>query len=170
MLRVGVVSSSGNVSLLDRVVDRLDSLDGKSALGHTHVLGKGGVGNPACRLARRGLLHHPVDLLEGKALGLPNEEVGVNEAAHAKGAPDEENLGLEVGLVGTNHIGGNDGNDAIPQPVGSGRKSDSSRPDGDREDLPNNHPGSGAPRCGKECDIYANKTVHVTSVCVRGFT
>jgi hypothetical protein len=45
-------------------------------LGQVHLSGKGRVGLPLARGAGCGLLHHLVDLLEGEALGLRDEEVG----------------------------------------------------------------------------------------------
>jgi len=87
----------------------------ESALvSETHIRGEGRLGLPASRCAGSGLLHHAVDLFEGKTLGLGDEEVGVDEAAGAEGAPDEEHLGTEVALVLTNHVGGDDSDDAVP--------------------------------------------------------
>ena len=48
--------------------------------------------DPLGRRPRRGFLHHAVDLLEGEAFGLGDEEVGVEEAGGAEGAPDEEDF------------------------------------------------------------------------------
>jgi hypothetical protein len=73
--------------------------------------GVGGSGLPLGRSARGGLLHHLVDLLEGEALGLRDEEVGVDEGASAQASPYEEDAGLEVALVGADHVRGDDGDD-----------------------------------------------------------
>lgn len=78
----------------DRAVADDDALVGKVHLG-----GEGGVGNPFVRGARGGLLEHLVDLLEGEALGLGDEEVGEGEREAAEGTPHEEDLGAEVGLA-----------------------------------------------------------------------
>ena len=67
--------------------------------------------HPLGRVARVGLLHHAVDLLEREALGLGHEEVGVHEADGAERAPDEEHLGAEVALVGSHHVWGDDTDD-----------------------------------------------------------
>ena len=48
-------------------------------LAKVHLGGEGGVGLPLARGARSGLLHHLVDLLEGKTLGLGDEEVGEDD-------------------------------------------------------------------------------------------
>lgn len=45
-------------------------------LAKVHLSGKGAVGLPLARGAGSSLLKHLVDLLEGKTLGLRNEEVG----------------------------------------------------------------------------------------------
>lgn len=130
--------SSGDVSLLARILP-FDSLDGQLATGsQTHVGSEGRVGLPSWRLAwRASLLHHAVDLLEGETLGLPDEEVGVQEAEDTGRAPDEEDPGTEVlvvsgeigfddssgrkemtySLVNTNHVWRNDGDDTVPEPV-----------------------------------------------------
>lgn len=78
-----------------------------------HLGGKGRRGLPAGRSARGGLLHHLVDLLQGEALGLGDEEVRVDEGACAQAAPDEEDGRLQVALVGVGHVRGDDGNDGL---------------------------------------------------------
>ena len=59
------------------------------------------------------LLQHAVDLLEGEALGLGDEDVGVDNAEEAEGAPEEEDLGAEVdtAAVGGGEVGGDDCDD-----------------------------------------------------------
>jgi hypothetical protein len=42
---------------------------------------------------------------EKLTLGLRDEEVGVDKAACAEGAPDEEDLSTQVTLVAVNHVG-----------------------------------------------------------------
>ena len=108
------------VGVLDRVL--LDELGSTAVLNQAHVGSEGGVRDPLAGGARAGLLHHAVDLLEGQALGLGHEEVGVDEAAGAEGAPDEEDFGAEVrvALVRSDHVWGDDGDDAVPEPVRGG--------------------------------------------------
>lgn len=67
--------------------------------------------DPSGRGARVGLLQHAIDLLEGETLGFGHEEVGVDEADGAEGAPDEEDFGAEVALVLADHVRGDDGDD-----------------------------------------------------------
>lgn len=50
-----------------------------SSLGHAHLLGEGDMWPPGGRCTRSSLGKHLVDLLEGQALGLWDEEVGVDE-------------------------------------------------------------------------------------------
>ena len=76
-----------------------------------HLGGKRRVGDPLAGSPSRGLFQHAVHLFERQALGLRNEEVGVDEAADAEGAPDEEDLGAEVAFVGSDHVWGDDCDD-----------------------------------------------------------
>ena len=62
--------------------------------------------DPLRTIPRRRLLQHSIHLFEGKPLGFGDEEVGVEEAADAEGAPDEEDFGAEVAFVGVDHVGG----------------------------------------------------------------
>lgn len=117
-----------------------------------HLSSKGGSGLPAGRSTGSGLLHHLVDLLERQTLGLGDEEVGVDESASAETSPDEEDGGLQVALVGTDHVGGDDGDDGVPQPVGSSGQSNTTRSDRQREDLTNDNPGTRTPGGGEEED------------------
>lgn len=80
-------------------------------LGETHLGRVGGLRLPLGRGTRSGLLHHPVDLLQGETLGFGNQEVSVDAGAGTERAPDEEHLGAEVTLVRVNHVGGDDGDD-----------------------------------------------------------
>ena len=74
-------------------------------LGRESAMGNPFAGGPSCSF-----FQHAVDLFEGEALGFGDEHVGVDEAADAEGAPDEEDFGAEVALVGVDHVGGYDGN------------------------------------------------------------
>lgn len=133
-------------------------LDG--LLGHAHLGGVGGVRHPLGRVAGSGLLEHLVDLLESETLGLGDEEVGVDKAAGAEGAPDVEDLGAQVALVLVNHVGGNDGDDAIPQPVGCGGQGNTTGSDLEREDLADDDPGTGSPGGGEEGNVDADEGDH----------
>ena len=78
---------------------------------HTHISREGTMRDPLAGVSGIGLLEHLIDLLERQALSLRNEEVGIHEAGGAEGAPDEEDLGAEVGFVGADHVGGDDCDD-----------------------------------------------------------
>ena len=67
--------------------------------------------DPLAAVAGVRLLQHAIDLLEGEALGLGNEEVGVDEAANAERAPNEEDFGAEIAAVRVNHVRGDDCDD-----------------------------------------------------------
>lgn len=114
--------------------------------------GEGGGGLPLGGCAGGGLLHHLVDLLEGETLGLGDEEVRVDEGTGAEGTPDEEHGGLHVALVGVDHVGGDDGDDGVPEPVRGSGESDTTGSDGQREDLANDDPRTGSPGGGEEED------------------
>ena len=68
-------------------------------------------------MAWRNLLEHSVDLFERKTLSLGHQEVGEENADDAEGAPHEEDLGGQVGVLGIDQVRGDDGDDAIPEPV-----------------------------------------------------
>jgi hypothetical protein len=110
-----------------------------------HGVGKSLVRSPLGRGSGSGLLHHLVNLLERQTLGLGNEEVSVDEGAGAKTTPDEEDGGLEVTSALANHVGGDDSNDGVPEPVGGGGQTNTTRSDGDGEDLANDDPGTRTP-------------------------
>lgn len=118
------------------------------------------MGLPASGGTGGSLLHHLVDLLEGKTLGLRDEEVSVDESASAQGAPDKEDLSAEVTLVRVDHVRGDDGDDAVPQPVRGGGEGDTTGTDGEGEDLADNDPGAGAPGAGEEEDVDADEGDH----------
>jgi hypothetical protein len=153
------MATCGDVSLLTRL-NLLPSLDGQLAIGSkTHLGSVGRVWFPSRRLSGgSNLLHHSVDLLEGKTLGLPHEEVGVDVAKNTKTTPDEEDLGLEVGLVGVDHVRGDDGDDTVPEPVGGGGKGDTSRSNGQGEDFSDTDPGTWTPGRGEEENVDTDES------------
>lgn len=103
-----------NAGRLEGGAPALDILDLGVQLAILHGgRGESGGGLPAGRGAGGGLLHHLVDLLEGKTLGLRNEEEGVDECTSAQASPNEEDAGLEVALVGSDHVRGDDSDDTM---------------------------------------------------------
>lgn len=119
--------------------------------------GPGLVGLPGGGRARGSLGEHLVDLLERETLGLGHEEVREEEGQHTERAPDEEDLRAEVGLVGGHHVGRDNADDAVPEPVGRGRDADTARADGQREELADDDPRGGAPGGRKERDEDADE-------------
>lgn len=107
--------------------------------------GEGLMGPPLGGGSGSGLLHHLIDLLERQTLGLGNEEVSVDEGAGAETTPDEEDGGLEVTSVLANHVGGDDSNDGVPEPVRGSGQTNTTRSDRDGEDLANDNPGTRSP-------------------------
>ena len=87
--------------------------NGQALLCKTHLVSKGGVWLPCSRLAGCDLLQHLVDLFERQTLGLGHEEVCEEEGEAAEGAPEEEDLGAEVGvaLLGADEVGSDDSDD-----------------------------------------------------------
>lgn len=148
------VSRLLNLGLSDR------RTSGRLVVGETHLDSEGRVGGPLGRGTRCGLLHHLVNLLQGKTLGLRNEEVSVDEGAGAEGTPDEEHLSTEVTLIWVHHVRSDDGNDAVPEPVGGSGKSDTTRTDGQGEDLADDDPGTGTPGGGEEEDVDTDEGDH----------
>jgi hypothetical protein len=114
--------------------------------------GEGLVRSPLGRGSGSGLLHHLINLLERETLGLGNEEVSVDEGACAETTPDEEDGRLEVSALLTDHVGGDDGNDGVREPVGGGGETDTTRSDGDGEDLADDDPGTRTPGGGEPED------------------
>lgn len=117
-----------------------------------HSAGESLVGNPLGGVSWGSLFHHTINLLEGKTLGLWHEEVSVDESAGTKTSPYEEDAGFEVSVLLADHVGGDDGNDGVPEPVGGGGETNTTGSDGEREDLADDDPCSWTPGGGEEED------------------
>lgn len=131
---------------------------GLCALDLHPALSERGTWLPTSRLSRRSnFLHHLINLLEGKTLCLPYEEISVEETDGAQSSPDEEDLGTEVSLVFSDHVGRDDCNDAVPEPVGGGGHGDAAGPNGDRVDLADEDPRTGTPGGREEENVDADK-------------
>lgn len=128
-----------------------------SVLVDTHLLGVGVLWSPFGGCSWRSLLQHSVDLFECEPLGLWDEKVSVKEASSAERSPEEEDLRFEVSLGLADKVWGDDGNDTVPQPVGSSGESDTSRSDWQREDLSNDDPGTWSPSRCKEEDVNGDE-------------
>lgn len=88
-------------------------------LSQVHLASESGVGLPLAGGAGSALLKHLVDLLESETLGLRDEEEGEDEGDAAETAPHEEDVGAKAGGVGAvgNEVGGDDSDDAVPEPA-----------------------------------------------------
>lgn len=120
------------------------------------------MGDPAGRVPRRHLLEHLVDLLEREALHLGHQEEGEEEGQDAERAPDEEDLGAEVGGAGrvADHVRGDDADDAVPEPIGRRRDADAASTDRQGEALAHDDPGGRAPADGEGADVEADEGDH----------
>ena len=96
-------------------------------------------------------------MLEGQALSLRDKEVGIDDAGRAKGTPDEEDLWTQVAFVLADHVGCDDGDDAVPEPVRCGGKGDTARSDWQREHLADDDPRGRTPGRGEEEDVDADE-------------
>jgi len=141
------------------VDDLLDDLLAELAIpaNSSHGGGVGGVWAPLGRGSGSGLGEHLVDLLESESFCFWHKQVSVNECSSAETAPDEEDAGSEVALVLTDHVGSDDGDDGVPEPVGGGGESDTSGSDGEGEDLSDKNPCTGSPGCSEEEDEDGNE-------------
>ena len=88
-----------------------------------------------------------VDLLKGQTLGLVDHEVDEGDADEAEAAPDEEDLGLQVGVAGAlvDHVGGGVGDGPVEEPVGGGGHGEGLGADLEGEDLAGDDPGDWSP-------------------------
>jgi len=125
--------------------------------GLVHGAGKSSGGLPLGRCSRCCLFHHLVDLLERQALGLGHKEVSVNKRAGAETTPYEKDRRLHVAFVLSYHVRRDDGNNGVPEPVGSSREANATGTNGQREDLADDDPGAGAPGRGKPKDVNGNE-------------
>lgn len=116
--------------------------------------------NPANRLpGTRDLGVELINLFQGKTLGLVDTGVNEDGADEAEATPDEEHLGLKVGVTGTtvHHVGGGVGDGPVEQPVGSGGDGKTLGTSLEGEQFTSNDPGDRTPGAGKEEDVDADK-------------
>lgn len=133
------------------------SLLGRSKRRDVSLVRIGRMRHPFGRLAGCSLLQHTVNLLERQTLGLGNQEVGEEDARSARSTPDEEDLRLEIAILGIDHVGSDEADDKVPQPVRCCRERDALGADGQREDLADDNPCGRTPGRGKEEDVDARE-------------
>lgn len=152
---VDVVGAEITNSLLLRRIDDT-ALVGDASLVLLHSLGGtplGGVGCPG------DLFVEQVDLFQAETLGLVDHAVDESDADEAAAEPDEEDLGLKVGiaLAEINEVGSRVGNGPVEQPVGGGGDTKRLGTGLERENLTSDNPGKGTPSRSKEEDVNADK-------------
>ncbi len=139
------------------------------------------MGYPSGGCARCALLQHLVDLFERETLGLWNKEVGKGQGDAAECAPHEEDFGTKVGIVllDSDEVGSDDSKDlielvntmrcknqseertyAVPEPIGSGGETNTTRADGKGENLANDNPCGRTPGGSEEEDVDTDKCDH----------
>lgn len=107
--------------------------------------------------SRSRLFEHLVDLLQGQTLGLGHQDERVDEGGSAETTPDEEDGRSQVSSVLADHVGGDDCDDGVPEPVGSGRQSNTSGSNRQGEDFTDQDPGTRTPSGGEEEDEDGNE-------------
>ena len=108
--------------------------------------------DPLGRGSRSRLFEHLVDLLQSQTLGLGHQNERVDKGGSAETTPNEEDGGSQVSSVLADHVGGDDGDDGVPEPVGGGRQGNTSGSNGQGEDFTNQDPGTRTPSGGEEED------------------
>lgn len=100
-----------------------------------------------------------VDLFERKTLGLVDVEVDECSADDAEATPDEEDLGLEVGVAWArvDHVRGRVGDGEVEEPVGGSGDGESLGANLQGEDLTGDDPGARTPGAGEEEDVDADE-------------
>lgn len=115
------ISSSRHIPFSCKFVTVLVLIDDSLLLTQrTLLVGKGVRGRPGRAVAGRlALVVHLVDLLERVRLGLVDEEVDKGNADEAEREPDEEDLGLQVGVSGTvvDQVGSCVGDSPVEEPL-----------------------------------------------------
>lgn len=81
------------------------------------------------------------------------EGEGRRTSTSTKPTPHPEDVRLQVASVGGDHVGCDDSDDGVPEPVGRCRERDTARADLEREDFADDDPGGGTPCRGEEGDV-----------------
>lgn len=132
-----------NLALLVALVEHLATSSGNAVAVLPGVMGL-----PVKGLSSNAdLVVELVDLLEGQTLGLVDEKVDEGDAQETAAEPDEEDLGLEVGLAGTvvDEVGSGVGDGPVEEPVGGSGHTEGLGTGLEREDLSSDDPGKGTP-------------------------
>lgn len=122
-------------------------------LREPHLLSERVVRLPLATGQGCGLFEHLIDLFEGEAFRLWDKEECKQEAEKQCPAPDEEYLYPQVTLILVHDVGSDDGDHAIPKPVGCGRQGDALGPNWEGEEFADHDPRSGTPGRCKSCNV-----------------
>ena len=100
-----------------------------------------------------------INLFQRQALRLIDHEVNENNANETASAPDEEDLGLEIGISWTpiDEVGGGVCDGPIEEPVRGGGHGEGLGADFEGEDLAGDDPGDWTPGGGEEEDVDADE-------------
>ena len=97
-----------------------------------------------------------VDLLEGHVLGLVDEEPNEEDGDPGEAAPDPEDVGLG-GVEGGGKVRGDEGQQPVEEPVGSGGHRDTLGASLQGEQFSGDDPRCWAETCGEERDVHAQE-------------
>ena len=116
--------------------------------------------NPANRLPSTGNLSIKlINLLKRKTLSLVDAGVNEQSTDEAESTPDEEHLGLEIGVSrsAVDHVRGGVGNSPVEQPVGGGGDGETLGTRLEGEEFTRHDPRDRAPGAGEEEDVDAHE-------------
>ncbi len=113
--------------------------------------------NPPGTSPRRSLLHHAIHLLQAQPFRLRYTKVRKEQTQTTCTAPNKEDLGPQIPLIGIHHIRRHHPNNTIPEPVTRRRERHALGSDREREQLADDDPGSGTPGGGKGEDVEADE-------------
>lgn len=130
------------------------------SFGHIPDIGEVDRGDETTRLPGLGdLAVQLVDLLERETLGLVDAGVHKDKRDEAEATPDEEHLGLQVGIAraAVDHVRSRVGDGPVEQPVGGGGDGETLGTGLEREQLPSHNPSHRSPGAGEEEDVDADE-------------
>ena len=130
------------------------------SLGHIPDVGEVDRGDETLRLPGLGdLAIKLIDLLERETLGLVDAGVHKDKRDEAEATPDEEYLGLQVGIARTavDHVRSSVGDGPVEQPVGGGCDGETLGTGLQWEQLTSHNPSHRSPGAGEEEDVDADE-------------
>jgi hypothetical protein len=116
--------------------------------------------NPTNRVPSTGNLRVKlINLFKRQALGLINAGVNEHTTDKAESTPDEEHLGLEIGISSSavHHVRSGVGNSPVEKPVGGGGDGETLGTGLEREQFTRHDPRDWTPGTGKEENVDAHE-------------